>query len=108
MRPSRPMPGDVGIGVDVLAKHQLVVHLVDVVASEDDHVFGPVGLDDVDVLVDGIGSALIPLRFRNALAGGQDVEAFVSFGAQEVPATLQVADQRMRLVLGGDTEAANA
>ena len=31
--------GDVGAGVDVLPQHQLVVHLVDVVAGEDDHVF---------------------------------------------------------------------
>ena len=31
--------GDVGAGVDVLPQHQLVVHLVDVVAGQDDHVF---------------------------------------------------------------------
>ena len=69
---------------------------------------GAIGLDDVDVLVDGVGRAFIPLRFRDALAGRQDVEALVSLGPQEVPAALQVADQRMRLVLGGDAEAADA
>ncbi len=31
--------GDVGAGVDMLAQHHLVVHLVDVVAGQDDHVF---------------------------------------------------------------------
>ena len=95
-------------GVDVLAQHQLVVHLVDVVAGEDDHVFRTVGLDDVDVLVDRVRRALVPLRLRDALARRQDVEALVSLRPQEVPAALQVADQRMRLVLGGDANAADA
>ena len=54
--------GDVGAGIDVLAQHHLVVHLVDVIAGEDHHVFGPVGLDDVDVLVDRVRGAFIPLR----------------------------------------------
>ena len=49
-------------GIDVLAQHHLVVHLVDVIAGEDHHVFGPVGLDDVDVLVDRVRGAFIPLR----------------------------------------------
>ena len=35
----------------------------------------------------------------HALAGGQDVEALVAFGAEEVPAALEVADQAVRLVL---------
>ena len=33
--------GHVGARVDVLLQHQLVVHLVDVVAGEDDHVARP-------------------------------------------------------------------
>ena len=100
--------GDVGTGVDMLAQHQFVVHLVDVVAGQDDHVFGIVVLDDVDVLVDGVGRTLIPLRLGDALAGRQDVEALVALGPQEVPAALQMADQRMRLVLGRHADAANA
>ncbi len=65
-------------------------------------------LDDVDVLIDGVGCAFIPLRFRHALGGGQNIEAFVPLRAEEVPAALQVADQRMRLVLRGHTDAADA
>jgi hypothetical protein len=53
----------VGLGVDVLLEHQLVIHLVDVVARQHDHVFGLIALDDVEVLVDGVGSAGIPLGF---------------------------------------------
>ena len=52
---------DVGAGVDMLLQHQLVVHLVDVVAGQDDHELGIVALDDVDVLVDRVGGALVPL-----------------------------------------------
>ena len=100
--------GHVGAGVDVLLQHQLVVHLVDVVAGEDHHELRLVVGDDVDVLVDRVGGALVPLRLGDALAGGQDVEALVALGAEEVPAALQVADQAVRLVLGGDADAADA
>ena len=34
--------GDVGLAFDVLTQHRLVVHLVDVVARQDDQVFGAV------------------------------------------------------------------
>ena len=100
--------GDVGALVDVLLQHQLVVHLVDVVAGEDHHELRAVVGDDVEVLVDRVGGALVPLGLADALAGGQDVEALVALGAEEVPAALQVADQGMRLVLGGDADAADA
>jgi len=65
-------------------------------------------LDDVQVLINRVGGALIPLSLRNPLAGRQDVERLVAFGAQEVPAALQMADQGMRFVLRGDADAANA
>ena len=46
--------------IDVLLQHQLIVHLVDVIARKDHHVLGHVGLDDVDVLEHRIGGALVP------------------------------------------------
>ncbi len=99
--------GDVGAGIDMLLQHVFVVHLVDMVAGQDDHVLDAIILDDVDVLVDGVGGAFVPLRFGDALGGRQNVEALVALGAEEVPAALHVADQRMRLVLGGDADAAD-
>ena len=42
--------GDVGAGVHMLRQHQAVILLVDVIAGQDDDVFGVVTLDDVDVL----------------------------------------------------------
>ena len=100
--------GDVRALIAMLAQHQFVIHLVDMVARQDDHVFRAMAFDDVDVLEHRIGSAFVPLRFGDALRGGQDVEAFVALGPQEVPALLQMADQRMGLVLGGDADAADA
>ena len=99
---------DVGARVDMLLKHDLVVHLVDVVAGEDDDVARRVVLDDVDVLVDRVGRAGVPLVLGDALAGRQDVEALVASGPQEVPAVLQVPDQAVRLVLRGDADAPDA
>ena len=43
--------------VDMSWQHDLVVHLVDVVAREDDDVVDAIAVDDVDVLVHGVGRA---------------------------------------------------
>ena len=95
-------------GLDVLLQHLFVVHLVDMVAGEDDHELRRVALDDVDVLIDRVGRAEIPHRLGDALRGRQDVETLVAFGPEKVPAALQMADQAVRLVLGGDRDAADA
>ena len=92
----------------VLLQHQLVVHLVDVVAGEQHDVTRIVALDDVDVLIHRVRRAEVPLVLGNALARRQDVEAFVALGAEEVPAALQVPDQAVRLVLGRHRDAADA
>ena len=98
----------VGAGVDMLCQHDSVVHLVDVVAGQDDDVAHPVAFDDVDVLGDGIGGAEIPVSFIDPLGGGQHVEHLVAFGPKEDPATLQMSDQAVGLVLGRHADAANA
>jgi hypothetical protein len=100
--------GHVRARIDVLAQHQLVIHLVDVIARQDHHIARGVRLDDVDVLVDRVGGAFVPQHFVDPLRGGQDVKALVAFGAHEVPGALHVADQRVRLVLRGHADAADA
>ncbi len=58
-----------------LADHLGDVHLVDVVAAEDRHVIGIRGLDETQVLEDGIGGPLEPLLALAAGLGGDgDVE----------------------------------
>jgi len=65
--------GDVGAGVAVLLLHAGVVHLVDVVAGEDEDVLGLLGTDGVDVLEDGVGGALVP-ALGDTLHGGKDLD----------------------------------
>ena len=98
----------VGLRLDVLLEHFLVVHLVDVIAGEHHHVLRRVALDDVDVLIDRVGGAEIPHRLGDALRSRQNVEALVSLRTEEVPSVLQMSDQAMSLVLRGDGDAVDA
>jgi hypothetical protein len=100
--------GDVSLLLGVHPEHQLVIHLVHVIAGEDNDVVGGMALDDVDVLIDRVGGAGVPLRLRQALAGWEDIEAFVAFRPEEVPTVLHVADQAVRLVLRRHADAADA
>src|SRR5208283_5678594 len=52
---------NVGTGVNMLLKHLGVIHFVDVVAGKNEDVFGTFAANRVDVLINGVGSALIPL-----------------------------------------------
>ena len=100
--------GHIRAGIDMLAQHDLVIHLVDMVARQDHHIFDAIAVDDIDVLGHGIGGAQIPFVLVHPLAGGQDIQIFVAFGAKEAPSALAVADQAVRLVLGGDRHLADA
>ena len=98
--------GDVGAGVDMLPEHAAVVHLVDVVAGEDEDVFGLLGADGVDVLVDGVGGAHVPVG-ADALHGGQDLDELAELlGDDAGPAFADVAIEGERLVLGEDVNVA--
>jgi hypothetical protein len=100
--------GHVGLVAHVVGDHLAVVHLVDVVAGQHQHVLRLVDPQDVQVLVDGVGGALVPGFLRDPLLGRQQIHEFVEFAAQETPAALDVLDQRMGLVLGDDADAADA
>ena len=66
------------LGLLVEVHHIGVVHLIDVVAGEDDHVLGVIQIQEPDVLIDGIGRALIPgTLVALPHIGGQDVHAAV-------------------------------
>src|ERR1039458_1634725 len=53
--------GDIGGGVLVLLQHAPVIHFVDVVAREDDHVLRLFGTDGVDVLIDRVRRSHVPV-----------------------------------------------
>ena len=92
----------------MLLQHHLVIHFVDVVPGEQHDESGAVGFDDIDVLIDGVRRPEIPACLGNTLAGRQDIETLVALGPEKVPAHLQMTNEAMRLVLGGDRDPADA
>ena len=88
--------------------HDGVVHLVDMVAGQHHHIVGPVGTHDVEVLVDGVGGAAVPVFLVHPLLGGQQVHHLVQLGSQKAPAALQVAQERVGFVLRQHRHAADA
>ena len=90
--------GDVGFLLDVKADHRTVVHLVDVIARQHEHVQRPVRTDQLHVLPQRVGCALVPLGAATLLRR-DDLDELAEFAAQEAPALADVLDQRVCLVL---------
>src|SRR6267143_1203395 len=76
--------GDLGAGVAVLLEHAAVVHLVDVIAGEDEDEFRALAADGVDILVDGVGGALIPL-LRDAHLRREDLDVIAEASERRSP-----------------------
>ena len=84
--------------------HQRVVHLVDVVAGEDEDVLRLFGADGVDVLKDSVGGALVP-GLGDALHRRKNLDELAEFaGHDSAPALADMPVERERLVLGKDVD----
>ena len=59
----------------VLVQHELVIHLVNVIAGKDDDVLGLLRADGVNILVNRVGGAQVPV-FTDALHRRQDLNEF--------------------------------
>src|SRR5439155_2180873 len=90
----------------MLVEHHSVVHLVDVIAREDQNVARRVPPQDIDVLIDGVRGSLIPAR-DDALLRGQQLDELVEAAVEKAPPTLYVTNQALRLVLRADADAPN-
>ena len=100
--------GNIGVCLLVVLEHAAVVHLVDVVAGEDDHVLGLLAADGVDVLIDRVGGAHVPVG-AGALHGRQQLEELAEFlGDNAGPSFADMPVERERLVLGEDEDPAQA
>ena len=99
--------GDVGALLDVIGDHRAVVHLVDVIAGQHQHVLGPQRADQIEVLVDAIGGAAIPVH-ADLLLRRHHVDELAELAAQVAPAALHVLDQRLALVLRHQVDLADA
>ena len=100
--------GHVGLVLDVEGQHAPVVHLVDVVAGDHQHVLRVVVAEEAHVLEDRVGGALVPLGFVDLLLRGQELDELAEAPVEKVPAALDMVDQAVRLVLGGDANFADA
>ena len=92
-------------GLLVEADHLRVIHLVDMVAGQHDDVAGAFLDDRVEVLVDRVGRAEVPM-LADPLLGRQDGHELAQFLRDDAPAGPNVAVERERLVLGRDEDAA--
>ena len=95
----------VGPALAVERDHLGVVHLVDVVAGQDQGVAGRGLLDRVDVLIDRVGGPLVPV-LGDPLLGRDHLDVLVELAAEELPALVDVAVQADGLVLGQDEDLA--
>jgi len=79
--------GDVGGGVGVLLEHTAVIHFVDVIAGEDEDEFRTLTADGIDVLIDRVGGALVPL-LRDAHLRREDFDVVAKAREGDQPARM--------------------
>ena len=96
-----------GAALAVERQHARVVHLVDVIAREDEQMARILAHDRVEVLVDGVGRAEIPV-FADALLRAEDLDELAELVGHDAPAHADVAAERERLVLQRDEDLAQA
>jgi hypothetical protein len=98
---------DVGTALFVEREQRPVVHLVDVVAGQDQHRLGAVLLNDVEILINGIGRAAVP-NFAELLLRRHDIDELAELAVQIAPAALHMLDQRVRFILSQNENLADA
>ena len=72
----------------------------------DQHVIGMIGSQDVQILKDGVCSALKPV-FVEPLLRRDHIDEFIQIGGQKTPTVLNMKNQAVRLVLSHDADAPN-
>ena len=92
----------------MLVEHLVIVHLIDMVAGQDQDIFRIIFIDKADVLIDRVCSTLVPLRALAALIRRQGIDAAIQ--AVKIPslAVCQIHVQDMRLILRQNTDGVDA
>src|SRR5688572_20811402 len=75
-----------------------VVHFIDVVACENEDGLGTMLMNDVEVLVNGVGRAAVP-DLAELLLRRHDVDELAELAVQVTPAALHMLDQGVGLIL---------
>ena len=84
---------------DVIRQHRAVVHFVNVVAGQHNDVAWIKTSNNINILVHGVGGALVPGVFIYTLLRGKQFYKWTEIPANHAPASLNVAYQRVRLIL---------
>ena len=100
--------GAFGVGLPVTGEHPVVGRGVNMVAREDQDVFGAEVIEPIEVLVDGVGGPPIPVRPFFGLLRGQDGGQAVDSVKPPVLAVADVGIEVARLVLGQDGDVVDA
>ena len=82
----------------MLFHHRLVVHLVNLIARQDEDLIGRLSQNALRVLKHGIRCAVIP-AFTGLFHGGDDFDVLAQFRRENAPTVAHVADQIERFVL---------
>src|ERR1700678_3392019 len=98
---------DIGASVLMLFEHTPVIHLVNMVAGEDEHILRLFRTNGIDVLIDRVRRSHVPV-FADPLHGRQNFDKFADLAPENVPAFANLTIQRQRLVLREDKNAAQA
>jgi hypothetical protein len=93
--------------LDVMREHAAVVHFVDVVAGQDQHMRRLMRANDVEVLVDRIRGAHVPAVLVDTLLRRQQFDELTELATEKAPGLLQMLDQRMAFVLGQHADPAD-
>ena len=84
--------GNVRLALLVIRDHRPVVHFVDVIARQNQHVGRVVRADEFEILIHRIGGAAVPMD-ADLLLGGNQFDELAQFAAQVAPAALDVLNQ---------------
>ncbi len=98
----------VGALRQVIVDHRAVVHLVDVVSRQNEHVVGAVLANEIQILVDGVRRASVPVLAAARLVGLQQTHAAAT--AVEIPgfADADMIVEAVRAILRQHTDRVDA
>ena len=85
---------DIGAFGDQPMEHLHIVHLVDMVAGEDEHIVRLFIVEEKKVLIDRVGGTLVPF-FADPLLGWNRSNIFAEFGVEDVPARADMTVERV-------------
>ena len=99
--------GDIRARFNVGVEHLVVIHFVDVVARENQHIIRIVLLDEADVLKNGVGRSAVPFAALGRHVRRKDEHTAI--GEVEIPrlARADIAVQFKRLILRQNADSVN-